>query len=96
MTELTIKSDRPDAVRSELRLAINNQARSLRDSIRRTQTNLDAFEQKYGLTTEKLLKNEEQGTLKDDNLELIEWLGEHRIMQRLREELEVLEEIHIC
>ena len=95
MTELTIKSDRPDAVRSELRSAIDNKVRALRDSIRRTQANLSSLEQKYGFTTAELLNREQQGTLDDDNLEFIEWLGEHRIRGRLQDELEVLEEIHI-
>ena len=91
MTELTIKSDRAEAVRSELEAALDGQRRMIQESIKRTQRNLKAFEEKYGFGTSELLEREVGGCLNDDNLEFIEWIGETRLYERLRSELEVLE-----
>ena len=65
MTELTIKSDRAEAVKSELQSALGNQRRMLEDSIRRTRSNLSELEKKYGFSTSELLDKESDGTLDD-------------------------------
>jgi predicted DNA-binding protein YlxM (UPF0122 family) len=96
MTELTIKSDRAEAVKFELQAALDGQRRMIQDSIKRTRLNLTAFEEKYGFSTSELLKREADGSLDDDNLELIEWVGETKVLERLQSELELLQEIHIC
>ena len=96
MTELTIKSDRAEAVRSELEAALGGQRRMIQESIKRTRKNLKAFEEKYGFSSSELLKREVDGSLNDDNLEFIEWIGETRILERLRSELELPREIRIC
>ena len=96
MTELTIKSDRADAVKSEIMSALDGQRRMVQDSIRRTELNLKTFEQNHGFTTSELLRKEADGSLHDDHLELIEWIGETKLLERLRSELELLKEIRIC
>tara|TARA_B100000315_G_scaffold210405_1_gene206625 strand:- start:132 stop:425 length:294 start_codon:yes stop_codon:yes gene_type:complete len=96
MTELTIKSDQAEAVKSELESALETQRRMIRDSIKRTKRNLEAFEKKYGFSTSELLQKETHGSLDDSNLELIEWIGETRILERLQSELELLDDIRIC
>ena len=96
MTELTIKSDQINAVKSELQAALEGQQRIIQDSIKRTEINLKAFEKQYGISTTDLLKQESEGAIDDDNLEMIEWLGEVRMLQRLQSELDLIEDIHIC
>lgn len=96
MTELTIKSDQPEAVKSELQSALDSQRRMVKDSIKRTHSNLTVFEQRYGFSTSDLLHKESDGTLKDDNLEWIEWIGETRMLDRLQSELDLLDDIQIC
>ncbi len=96
MTELTIRSDQADAVRSELRSALDSQRRMIKDSIKRTRHNLAAFEKKYGYTTSELLRREADGVVGDGNLELIEWIGESRVLERLQSELDLLDDIQIC
>ena len=96
MTEITVKSDRADAVKSELRCAVDGQRRMVQGSIARTEMNLAAFEHRYGFSTPELLRKEAQSSFDDRNLELIEWIGETRLLQRLRSELELLDEIQIC
>jgi len=96
MTELTIKSDQPEAVKSEWQSALGSQRRMLEDSIKRTRLNVSELEKKYGFSTSELLDKESDGTLDDDNLELIEWIGESRILDRLQSELDLLNDIKIC
>ena len=96
VTELTIRSDRADAAKSELEAALEGQRRVVQESIKRTRTNLTAFEYKYGFTTHVLLAKEADGSLDDGNLELIEWIGEARMLGRLQCELELLDEIRVC
>ncbi|MBT3603313.1 MAG: hypothetical protein HN521_09630 [Candidatus Latescibacteria bacterium] len=96
MTELTIKSDQPEAVRSELLSALENQRRMLEDSMKRTHSNLTLFEKKYNFSTYDLLQKESKATLQDDNLEWIEWIGEARMLDRLQSELDLLNDIQIC
>ena len=96
MAELTIKSDQASAVKSELEAALKGQQRIIQDSINRTEKNIKSFEEKYGFSTADLLKQEDDGTIDDDNMDIIEWLGETRILKRLQSELELLEDIHIC
>lgn len=94
MTELTIKSDQPEIVKSEIQSALDAQQRMVQDSLRRTRLNLAHFEKKFGHSTSDLLRKESE--LDDDNLELIEWLGEARLLERLQAELDLLDGIRIC
>ncbi len=96
MTELTIKSDHPEAVKSGLQAAIDGQRRMIQESIKRTQSNLKAFEETFGFSTDKLLRSEADGSLDDSDLESIEWIGETKVLERLRSELELLKDIRIC
>lgn len=96
MTELIIKSSQPEAVKAEVQSALENQRRLICHSINRTRRNLTAFEEKYGLTTSALLESERNGSLNDDNLEFIEWIGESRTLEYLEAELKLLEDIRIC
>lgn len=96
MTELIIKSSQPEAVKAEVQAALENQRRVIRHSIERTQKNIAAFEGKYGFATSALLESERDGSLNDDNLEIIEWIGESRTLEYLKAELKLLEDIRIC
>jgi hypothetical protein len=96
MTELVIKSDHPEAVRTELQAALDGQRRIFQEIIKRTQEHLAAFEEKYGLTTPDLLKRASHPSFDDSNLEHIEWIGEARLLERLRAELALLDDIKIC
>lgn len=96
MTELMIKSHQAEAVKSELQSALDGQRRMIQESIKRTTLNLSGFETKHGFSTAELLRREGQGSFDDANLELIEWIGEARLLERLQSELELLEDIQIC
>lgn len=96
MTELIIKSSQPEAAKAEIQAALESQRRVICHSIKRTHKNIAAFEEKYGFPTSALLESERNGSLNDDNLELIEWIGETRLLERLEDELKILDEIQVC
>lgn len=96
MTDLIIKSSQPEAVKAEVQAALENQRRLIGHSIKRTRKNLADFEARYGFTTSALLESERDGSLNDDNIELIEWIGESRTLEYLEAELRLLEDIRIC
>lgn len=93
---LSIESNDIEAAKSAILSALNAQKRALSASIFRTKNNIQSFEQKYNMSTEELLSKESNSTLDDSNLELIEWLGEVRLLKRLEVELETIKSIKIC
>ena len=96
MTELIIKSSQPEAAKAEIQAALESQRRVICHSIKRTQKNIATFEEKYGFSTAELFRREAQGTIDDNNLEFIEWLGETKLLGRLEDELKLLDEIQVC
>ncbi len=89
MTKITIKSDQANAVKSELQAALAGQQCVIQYSIKRTKKKIEAFEEQYGISTADVLKQEQDGIIDDDNLDMIEWLGETKMLQRLQSELEL-------
>lgn len=79
-----------------IQAASHAQLQMIATGIRRTQMRLQHFEQQYGFSTEHLLKSEADGTIDDDSLDIIEWLGESRMLARLQSEYHELAEIEIC
>ncbi len=96
MTDLIVKSEHAEEVKSAVRSALDSQQNVLRNSIKRTRRILASFEEKYGFDTANLLAQESDGTLNDDNLDFIEWIGEARTLEHLKAELELFEDINIC
>lgn len=96
MTQLIVKSDHATPIIPLLRAAIKTELQVINTGIRRTQARLQQFEQHYGFSTTELLNREQAGTLNDDELETIEWLGESRMLLRLQDERRALTEIEIC
>lgn len=96
MTQLMVKSARIASVTPLIQAALQTELRMIATGIRRTQARLNQFEQRYGFSTEQLLKNEASGAIDDNSIEMIEWLGESRMLTRLQTEYRELAEIEIC
>lgn len=90
---ITTSSGRPlrplveDALRRELAI--------LEAGRRRTQQRLQDFETHYGLPTEVFLGRIQDGSL-DETIETIEWIGEHKLLERLSDKIILLQEIHLA
>lgn len=66
----------------------------LRTGVERTQRRLAQFEQRYGVDTSQFLDNMTAEDLQQGDLEYVEWAGEARLLEGLREELAALEHAH--
>jgi hypothetical protein len=92
MTVLTLTSPRQRPLRPLVEDAIHNEVRTLQAGIRRTEQRLRAFEARYGFSSEEFLRRYENDELLE-TLDFAEWVGECRLLERLTEKAETLEEI---
>lgn len=63
----------------------------LRAGIARTRQRLEQFEQRYGVNTAQFLKDMTAEDLQEGDLEYVEWAGEAKLLEGLKEELAALE-----
>ena len=63
----------------------------LEAGIARTKRRLEAFEQRYGVTTPRFLAEMVAEDLDGGDLEYVEWVGEARLLEGLERELRQLE-----
>lgn len=75
--------------------ALAHEASLMETGIRQTEHRLRMFEKKYGMSTEEFLVRYEQETFQE-TMDSIEWLGEFRLLERLREKTSILKGIHIA
>ena len=95
MTALTLTSPREHPLQPLIEAAIENEIRLLEAGIRRTEQRLQDFEAQYEMATEEFLRRYENDELQE-TLDLAEWVGEHRLLQRLREKADTLREIRFA
>ena len=95
MSVLTLPSSRQRPLRPLIEAAIENELQLLQASIQRTKERLHAFEAEYDLSTDEFLRRYENDEL-SETLALAEWIGEYRMLNRLQEKVETLQEIHFA
>jgi hypothetical protein len=89
MNELKLISHHSGSLKSLIEGAIAEALRSTEAGIRRTEQRLREFEGKYQLSTVEFLHRYENDEFQE-TLELDEWIGELRMLQRLQEKAERL------
>lgn len=95
MTVLTLTSTKRRPLRPLVEAALENQLRLLRAGIARTEERLQAFEADYGLSSAEFIRRYENDEL-PETLTADEWVGEVRMLARLREKAETLQEIRFA
>jgi hypothetical protein len=66
----------------------------LRAGIERTQRRLTQFEQRYDVDTAQFLANMTAEDLQQGDIEYVEWAGEAKLLEGLKNELAALEHVH--
>jgi phage shock protein A len=89
MAELALISTRQHPLKPLVESALANELRLLEAGIRRTEQRLREFEAKYQLSTDEFVRRFEDDEF-DETLELADWIGEYRLLERLREKAETL------
>jgi hypothetical protein len=95
MNELTLVSSQKRPLKPLVEAALANELRLLEAGIRRTEERLQGFEQKRHLTTAEFVSQYENDEL-PETLEFAEWIGEYRLLMRLREKAEILREVRFA
>ena len=95
MTALTLTSSRQKPLRPLVEAAIQNELRLLQAGIQRTEQRLQAFETQYGMSSTDFLQRYENDEL-EETLDFAEWVGECRLLERLREKVDILQGIRFA
>ena len=95
MTTLTITFDQDIGARELVKAAFDNEVRVLDAAIRRTKARIAAFEERFKTVTTDFMKRYEAGEI-DESLETDEWIGEHRMLERLQVSRDALCEAHLA
>ncbi len=95
MTVLTLTSTGQRPLRPLVEAAIENQLQLLLAGIERTEERLRTFEQEYGFSSAEFIRRYENDELAE-TLAFVEWMGEYRMLARLREKVETLQEIRFA
>lgn len=92
MNVLKVISEGPHDLKTVVSGALEKEAKLLEAGIRKTEKRLRDFEEKYQQKTEDFLVDYEEDRL-DDTMDFMEWVGEHRMLERLREKMKALRSI---
>ena len=95
MAQLTLISPRKRPLQPLVEAALDHEVRFLETAIRRSQEKLRAFEGKHGLSSEEFLRRYENDEL-EETLELAEWIGEIRLLERLQDKADTLREVQFA
>ena len=90
MSQVTLVSKQSRPLRPLVEAALANELRLLQAAIRRTEQRLQEFEQAYQLSTNEFVRRFEKDEF-EETLDFIDWIGEHRLLARLREKAETLQ-----
>ena len=95
MSQLTLVSARRHPLRPLVEAALDHEVRFFDTAIRRSEEKLRAYEAKHGLSSEEFVQRYENDELQE-TLEFAEWVGEIRILKRLRDKAETLREVQFA
>lgn len=92
MEQLTLVSKHARPLKPLVEAALKNELRLLQAGIQRSEQKLRQWEARYGLPTLEFVRRYENDQF-EETLELAEWVGEHRLMTRLLEKAQILQEV---
>lgn len=92
MNVLKVISEGPHDLETVISGALEKEMRLLEAGIRKTEKRLKSFEEKYHKKTENFLADYEEDRL-EDTMDFMEWVGEERMLKRLREKVKALRSI---
>lgn len=95
MVELKLRSSRQRSLKPLVEAALQNELRLLQAGIRRSQQRLQKLEARYGLSTDEFLQRYENNQI-EETLEFSEWIGEYRMLERLKEKAQALQEVEFA
>lgn len=96
MVEVHVESARAsDEAIHLVQSAIKNEIARLKLSLEMAKKRLAPFEQKYGVTSEHFMVEMSAEDLEGGDDEYVLWAGEYKLMQRLQDKLNRLQEVQV-
>ncbi len=96
MAELTLKSNYTDSLKPIIEGVLSTTLRNLEEGIKETQARLQAFEEKYEMSTKEFLRLFQSGELQHQlDMEFDEWMGEEWMLRKLEDKKERIQGIEI-
>ncbi|MCD4754641.1 MAG: hypothetical protein K8R75_02400 [Deltaproteobacteria bacterium] len=95
MTDLRLVSTRKRQLKPLVEGALANELRLMQAGLRRTEQRLLEFEEKYHLKTEDFIARYEKDEM-EETMDCDEWIGEFRLLARLREKIDTLRGIRFA
>ena len=95
MADLRLVSTRNHQLKPLVEAALANELRLIEAGIRRTEQRLQEFEQKYRVGTQDFIARYENDEM-EETLDFDEWIGEFRLLARLREKADTLKDIRFA
>jgi len=93
--QVTLVSPSGIPIRALVESALRSELKMIELSLGRTERNLQAFEQKYGMSSAEFYRRLTEDEL-PETLDFIEWAGEYKTLQRLQEKHQTLQEIQFA
>lgn len=95
MAELVLRSSRTQILKPLVQAALHNERRLLEAGIERSHERLRKWETRFGFSTPEFVRRFENDEL-EETLEFAEWIGEHRLLERLEEKVLALREVEFA
>jgi phage shock protein A len=95
MAELTLISQDSGSLKPLIEGAISEALRLTETGIQRTERRIQEFEQKYQVSTQEFLSRYQNDEM-PETLDLDEWIGETRMLQRLQDKADRLRGIEFA
>lgn len=95
MTELPLVSTHQRPLKPLVEAALANELRLLQASVQQTKQRLSGFEAKYHLSTLEFIARYEADEF-EESLDFAEWMGEYRLLEKLREKIDILQRIQFA
>lgn len=89
MTNIRLVSKGKRQLKPLVEAALANEVRLLEAGIRQAEKRVQEFEKKYQMLTQEFISRYENDEM-EETMDFAEWIGEFRLLERLREKAETL------
>ena len=94
MADIRLVTGGKRELRPLVQAALSNELRLIEAGIRQAERRLQEYEKRYRMSSQEFISDYENSE-KNDTLDFAEWIGEYRLLDRLKEKAETLRDIRI-
>lgn len=95
MSDIRLISKGKHQLKPLVEAALANELRLMEAGIRQAEKKIQEFEAKHQMSTQEFVSSYENDEI-EENMDFAEWIGECRLLERLREKTETLKDIRFA